>query len=51
MRAKEFNELIKTDNPKHIIFLHTTWKIFLNSKQIEKILKLKGEKKNGDRNE
>lgn len=43
MRAKEFNELIKTDNPKHIIFLH--------SKQIEKVLKLKGEKKNGDRNE
>lgn len=38
MKLKEFSRLLKIDNPKHIIFLHTIEKIFLTDKQIDKVL-------------
>ena len=41
MKIKDFNKLIKKDNPKHIIFLYTTSQIWLTNKQLDKIIKIK----------
>lgn len=41
MRIKEFNKLLKKDQPKHIIFLHTISQIWLTDKQLQKVIDLK----------
>ena len=38
MRTNEFKKIMKTDSRKHILFLHTIGKIYLTSKQLDKVL-------------
>lgn len=38
MQKKEFNKLLKNDTRKHILFLYTTNKIFLTSRQLDLVL-------------
>ena len=38
MRANEFKKIMKADSRKHILFLHTIGKIYLTSKQLDKVL-------------
>ena len=46
MKRKDFNKLLKNDNPKHIIFLHTISKIFLTNKQLDEVIALKNNTNN-----
>ncbi len=48
MKAKNYKKLLKEKNPKEIIRLYCNNKIFLNSKQLDEIIKLKNE---GEKNE
>lgn len=41
MRNTEFKKIIKNDNPKHIIFLHTISEIYLTDKQLDKVIEMK----------
>lgn len=43
MKIKEFKKLLKTDSPKHIIFLHTISKIYLTDKQLQLVIDMKNE--------
>lgn len=45
MKANLFKKLLKTDNPKHIIYLHCNLKINLTSKQLENVIELKNKKR------
>ena len=38
MRANEFKKIMRNDTRKHILFLHTIGKIYLTSKQLDKVL-------------
>lgn len=46
MKAQEFNKLLKEhkNNLQEILRLYCTDKIFLTSKQIEKVIRLRGER-------
>lgn len=44
MKTVEFNKLIKKYNPQYIIYLHTTWRIYLTNKQLDKVIELKNKK-------
>lgn len=43
MEDKELKKLLKTKTPKEIIYMYTMYKINLTSKQIDYLIKLKGE--------
>lgn len=45
MRVNEFKEILKKDNPQHILYLHTMLKITLTNKQLDEVLALKKDKK------
>lgn len=40
MKLKKFKQLCKEDTRKHIIFLYIAGKIFLNGKQLDKVLEM-----------
>lgn len=44
MNTTEFKELIRTEEPKRIIYLYCTNQIYLYSKQLDKVIDLKNEK-------
>ena len=46
MKAKQFKEALKVykNNLQNLIYLHTTGEIFLNSKQLDQVIKLRGER-------
>lgn len=44
MKAKEFEKLLKTFSPSDIIRMYCMNKIYLYSKQLDKVIKLKNEK-------
>jgi hypothetical protein len=46
MKPNKFNKLIKEnkDNLQKVIYMHTQSKIFLTNKQLDKVIKLRGEK-------
>ena len=41
MEEKKFRKLLKEKSPQQIIGMHTHWVIKLNSKQLDKCIKLK----------
>lgn len=45
MKANKFNKLIKEnkDNLQKVIYMHTQLKIYLTNKQLDKVIKLRGE--------
>lgn len=47
MKDKQFKHLLKVykNNLQNLIYLHTTGEIFLNSKQLDIVLKQRGERK------
>ena len=47
MKVKEFNRLLKEhkDNLQRIIYLHCENKIYLTNCQLDKVIRLRGEKK------
>lgn len=44
MNTTEFNELLKAEEPKRIIYLYCTNQIYLYSKQLDEVINLKNEK-------
>lgn len=44
MNVQEFKELLKTEEPKKIIYLYCTNQIYLYSKQLDRVINLKNEK-------
>lgn len=44
MKTQEFNELLKAEEPKRIIYLYCTNQIYLYSKQLDRVINLKNEK-------
>ena len=47
MKAKELNELLKEKNPAKIIEDYMTNKIFLNQRQLQKVLDMKEDHQKG----
>lgn len=44
MNSVAFNELLKVEEPKRIIYLYCTNQIYLYGKQLDKVIDLKNEK-------
>ncbi len=44
MEKKEFNKLLKNEEPEDIIRKYCMWKINLTSKELDKVIKLRQEK-------
>ena len=41
---QKLNRMLKQDTPKHIIYLHIRNEITLNDKQLNRLIKLKGDR-------
>lgn len=46
MKANKFNKLMKEnkDNLQRIIYMHTQYKIFLTKKQLDEVIRKRGDK-------